>query len=68
MARTHGLVSCYQAGCRCDDCRRAARLYRQKYRPPSMRGTVRHHEPRLCVFCGVTFYRLHDHERLCAQS
>ena len=29
MARTHGTVSCYANGCRCDDCREAARLYRR---------------------------------------
>lgn len=29
---THGLISCYQGGCRCDQCRETARLERAKYR------------------------------------
>lgn len=33
MARTHGTISRYHhGGCRCDDCRRAAREERQRYR------------------------------------
>lgn len=30
--RTCGLVSTYNRGCRCDECREAARLHRRKYR------------------------------------
>lgn len=30
--RTHGRISCYQAGCHCDQCRETARLERAKYR------------------------------------
>jgi len=30
--RTHGLSGTYGAGCRCADCREAARVHRQVYR------------------------------------
>jgi hypothetical protein len=32
MARTHGKISTYVNGCRCDECKRAARDTRRRYR------------------------------------
>jgi hypothetical protein len=32
MARTHGKTSTYANGCRCDECKRAARDTRRRYR------------------------------------
>src|SRR5271165_5489416 len=39
MARTHGTRSSYNAGCRCDACREAARLARARQREASRYGT-----------------------------
>lgn len=47
----HGKNATYMAGCRCDDCKAAAREYRREYsarrKPPP--------EPRICAWCTTEF-------------
>jgi hypothetical protein len=35
--RTHGTISCYQAGCTCAECRAASAETRQRHRTPGPR-------------------------------
>lgn len=48
--RTHGTISCYNAGCHCADCRAAAARAR-RVRPSRMRTDL----PHACSFCPSTY-------------
>lgn len=72
MARTCGTASTYNAGCRCDDCRRASREARRRIRrakpvPIGTRVMVdgRTYGPWRCPYCGETFARPGTHPVNC---
>ena len=41
MSRTHGTRNTYIAGCRCDDCRNANRVYMSQYRRNHPKGSAK---------------------------
>lgn len=51
--RTHGIISTYQSGCRCDLCTEAARLYRRRFRIREY--AARDDAPYGCRYCPAQF-------------
>lgn len=59
MSRTHGTISCYVAGCRCEDCR-AVNTTRGRARCAADRDPSRARE--YCPLCDEFFVNVLTHE------